>query len=76
MNNKGLEDKRRETLNIACAWKCTACCKILGYTDPNKEILRIKYKDLYIYVKGGEVTEICRYCGKANTAVSSDGKRS
>ncbi len=74
MTNKELENKRRETLNIACAWKCSACCKVLGYTDPNKEVLRIKYKDLYIYVKGGEVTEICRYCGKANVVVYDEKK--
>ncbi len=68
------DDKKRETLDLADAWKCLACNKVLGYTDSDKQILRIKYKDLYIYVKGGEVTEICRYCGKANHVISDDKK--
>ncbi len=66
------DDKKKEVLSLASAWKCLACGKILGYTDNDKQILRIKYKDLYIYVKGGEVTEICRYCGKLNHVVSQD----
>ncbi len=74
MPDKKLEDKKRESLSIACAWKCSACYKVLGYTDPDREVLRIKYKDLYIYVKGGEVTELCRFCGKANVVVSSEKK--
>ncbi len=67
------DEKRRDTLNLAGAWKCLACSKVLGYTDNDKQILRIKYKDLYVYIKGGEVTEVCRYCGKLNT-VASDKK--
>lgn len=74
MINKDIEQKKRETLSIANAWKCSACYGVLGYTDSNKEILRIKYRDLYIYVRGGEVTEICRHCGKTNTVIS-DNKR-
>ncbi len=60
-------DKKKDALNLSFAWKCVACFAILGYTDASREVLRIKYKDLYVYVNGGEVTEICRSCGKANT---------
>lgn len=60
-------DKKKDALILSNSWKCAACFAILGYTDSNKEMLRIKYKDLYVYIIGGEVTQICRSCGKANT---------
>ncbi len=69
-----VDNKKKDALNLSFAWKCTACFAILGYTDASREVLRIKYKDLYVYVNGGEVTEICRGCGKANT-VTYDVKK-
>ncbi len=66
--------KKKEALDLSFAWKCGACFAILGYTDASREVLRIKYKDLYVYINGGEVTEICRGCGKANT-VTYDVKK-
>ncbi len=60
-------DKKKDALNLTSSWKCAACFAILGYTDAGREMLRIKYKDLYVYIRGGEVTQICRSCGKANT---------
>ena len=59
-----MEDKEK----ILCvAWKCIDCKKILAYTNSKKDTLRIKYKDLYVFVKGGETTVICRNCGRHNT---------
>ena len=49
------------------AWKCQSCTSILGFLDKEKAELRIKYKDLFVYVKGGEVRIICRSCGQQNT---------
>ena len=74
MKQDQIEEKRKEALNLTFAWKCIECFKILGYTDADREVLRIKYKDLYIYINGGVVTEICRFCGKANT-VTYDAKK-
>ncbi len=74
MNSGEKVDKKKEALNLSSAWKCGACFAVLGYTDANKETLRIKYKDLYVYVSGGIVTQICRSCGKANTVTSEAEK--
>lgn len=46
-------------------WLCSYCKALLGCVEDN--VLRIKRKDLYVEVKGGEVTVICRKCGKGNT---------
>lgn len=52
-------------------WKCEICHSILGFTDDKKEILRIKYKDFYCYIKSAvEVTVLCRKCGHLNTVNS------
>ncbi len=74
-DNRGVtktsEEKKKEALNLAFAWKCSQCFSVLGYTDSSKEVLRIKYKELYVWIKGGEVSSTCRYCGTVNTVVSS-----
>jgi gamma-glutamylcysteine synthetase len=69
---KTSEERRKETLNLANAWKCSQCFSVLGYTDSSREVLRIKYKELYVWIKGGEVSSTCRYCGKVNSVISSD----
>lgn len=46
-------------------WLCTGCHFLLGFVE-NKTIVRIKRKDLYIQVKGGEVWVNCCRCGKVN----------
>jgi len=47
-------------------WKCKACEAILGYLSEDKDILRVKYKDLLIYFSGGVVERNCRSCGSWN----------
>jgi hypothetical protein len=46
-------------------WLCS-CKFTLGIIE-NKAVLRIKRKDLYVSVEGGNVTEVCPRCGKINT---------
>lgn len=48
------------------AWKCITCKNLLGFVE-NKEILRIKRKDVFIQVRGGRVSMMCVKCGKPNT---------
>lgn len=55
---------------LCTAWKCVECKSILAFTDARKEVLRIKYKDLYVFIRGGETTVICRSCGRQNTVDS------
>ena len=62
---KNVENKKEHIL--CTAWKCADCKSILGYTDSRSEVLRIKYKDLFVYIRKGEVTTFCRKCGKQNT---------
>ena len=48
----------------AVEWTCDVCGFLLGYLNPQKTELRIKYKDLFVYI--GEplwVRTICRKCG-------------
>lgn len=47
-------------------WLCESCRFILGYVE-NREIVRIKRKDLYLEIKQGEITITCCRCGKRNT---------
>ena len=61
-----MKDKEEEEKILCVAWKCIDCKKVLGYTDSRSEILRIKYKDLFVYIRKGEVTVLCRNCGKQN----------
>ncbi len=72
---KTSEDRKKESLNLAFAWKCAACFSVLGYTDSDREVLRIKYKELYVWMKGGEISCICRYCGKVNSVTSDSIKK-
>jgi RNase P subunit RPR2 len=46
-------------------WQCLACHSTLGYVE-NKTTVRIKRKDLYIRINGGDVEVICYKCGKTN----------
>jgi len=48
-------------------WRCRECRAILGFTDREKKVLRIKYKDLYVSVLNGVVSRVCRNCGATNT---------
>ena len=67
-NNQDVKSVHRPiTRSInSTAWTCKSCKSILGFLDANKETLRIKYKDLFIYIKGGSVQIICRSCGQMN----------
>lgn len=46
-------------------WLCVSCKFLLGYVE-NKENVRIKRKDLYVEIKGGQITVNCPRCGKRN----------
>lgn len=55
------------------AWRCKACKRVLAYLDDKHEVMRIKYKDFYVYIKlakGGEVTTVCRACSEINIATT------
>lgn len=47
-------------------WACRKCGGRLGVYDPGEAILRVRYKDLYLWFHagpGGWVETICRTCG-------------
>jgi len=54
-------------------WKCK-CGFLLGVLSPEKDTLRIKYKDLYLSIQGSDVrvTELCRRCATSNTIESNN----
>lgn len=47
-------------------WLCSNCKSILGYIDSNGNVLRVKYKDLYLTASGGTVGLVCRKCARTN----------
>lgn len=47
------------------AWKCSSCESVLGYVSSDLKMLRMKYKDHYIFIEEAlRVTTLCRRCGK------------
>ena len=51
-------------------WPCSKCGSLLGFYDPDQDVLRTRYKDHTVYVHlgdGGWVTVLCRSCGELNT---------
>lgn len=53
-------------------WRCERCKLLLGLVDQEAQTLRVKYKDLYITFRGGEVTMLCRRCATANTLTDTE----
>lgn len=47
------------------SWKCSSCESVLGYVSSDLKMLRMKYKDHYIFIEEAlRVTTLCRRCGK------------
>ena len=34
-------------------WKCKSCGSLLGFYDPDKDMMRVKYKDLVLFARAG-----------------------
>lgn len=52
------------------SWQCVKCGSRLGYYDRSDDTLRIRHKDLTLWVQvglGGRVSVVCRSCGELNT---------
>jgi len=45
-------------------WECPGCHFLLGFISNNCETVRMKYRDFYVEVEGGNVTCSCRRCAK------------
>ena len=54
-------------------WLCS-CGFLLGIVSPDSNILRIKYKDLYVSIEGKDVkvTQLCRRCATPNVLSSAE----
>lgn len=48
-------------------WKCENCKSKLGMLDADRNVLTIKVKDAYIWIRNGDVSMTCRNCGSINT---------
>jgi len=54
-------------------WWCSNCGKVLGFIESSsRSKVRIKYKDFYLFVEGGRVTQLCRKCGEVNYLFDPD----
>jgi hypothetical protein len=50
------------------AWKCPSCGNILGYIGNNGTVLRVKYKDVFLFIEEARsVKTMCRRCGRECT---------
>lgn len=50
-------------------WTCTNCAARLGLYNQEREEMRVRYKDLLVYIKpgkGGILRIPCRRCGEEN----------
>lgn len=48
-------------------WRCKNCGFLLGLLSPDCRELRVKWRDLYIYIYEARVVKIiCRRCGGEN----------
>jgi DNA-directed RNA polymerase subunit RPC12/RpoP len=65
-------DEKKSIPSKDFPWKCSNCGFLLGYISSDSEILRIKYKDLYVTVKNGDTTILCRRCGTNNELTQND----
>ena len=74
MNDLTTEDANKATQRCSdIAFVCESCKSLLGFVDPAKEKLRVKYRDLYIRITNADLVEItCRSCGQMNS-LNSDG---
>ena len=52
-------------------WNCSKCAQILGVVASDRSSVRIKYKDLFLFIEGGNVTTICRKCGYPNSLIDT-----
>jgi hypothetical protein len=57
------EHERPEIRDIA--WRCPSCENILGYTGSDRRVLRMKYKDFFVFIEEARsIVTLCRRCGK------------
>jgi hypothetical protein len=62
-----------QILTHSVAWKCANCrTAILGYSNREKSMIAVKYKDMYVHITGNdvEVKTLCRKCGFPNTIIN------
>jgi hypothetical protein len=46
-------------------WKCPSCDNILGYIGRNGTVMRMKYKDFYVFIEeAASIMTLCRRCGR------------
>lgn len=56
-------------------WQCVKCGSRLGFYDEAEDTLRIRHKDLTVWVKvgiGGMCSLACRSCGELNTVNAAE----
>lgn len=72
LEEAGSDDEPVQQLDVT--WQCVKCGHRLGYYSPSDDVLRVRHKDLTLWVSpgpGGQISIVCRSCGELNT-ISSD----
>jgi RNase P subunit RPR2 len=64
-NKDSLEEvENNKFQSVDFKWLCPNCRFLLGFIDYNAITVRMKYRDFYVTVTGGDVACTCRRCGK------------
>lgn len=57
-------------------WLCASCSRHLATYDEKRDLLRIRHRDLYLWIRvgvGGWVEVVCRHCGEINRQTYTPG---
>jgi len=69
------EDDPEAQGQVHTTWQCVACGARLGFYNEAEDTLRIRHKDLVIWIKvgiGGHCSIACRGCGELNTVNAAE----
>ena len=64
-----------EIKQVDQTWQCRKCGSRLGFYDQDQDVLRIRHKDLTVWIQvglGGVVSVPCRSCSELNTVRNDD----
>jgi hypothetical protein len=70
----GPDEKKAARVMLDQFWFCERCKAKLAFFDHVNDEMRIRFRDLFIYLRpgdGGELTYICRGCGYVNKLIGT-----
>ena len=78
MQREGISVKEEDPeaqVQVDKIWQCVKCGARLGFYDEAEDLLRVRHKDITIWMKvgvGGHASLLCRSCGELNTVNAAE----